>query len=237
MKQLRYLVSSCSGRASLVFALVLAGATLTAQQIPEHAGDGGAMLRIQSIQIPSIPNAPFSATVVTELTTIMPDGSKRTIWNHRLVARDSAGRVFEERRFFSPTGKTEETRLSEQDYTDPNQHQQYVCRPNRVCMLYRYDDSAVAAAAAKPALPPQTRLADGTTIAREDLGRNTIEGVEALGSREITTLPASRIGSEKPQPMVKEFWYAPQLGINLVTKRFDPRVDTIQNFTVTQINL
>ncbi len=37
--------------------------------------------------------------------------------------------------------------------------------------------------------------------------------------------------------MVKEFWYAPQLGINLVTKRFDPRVATIQNFTVTQINL
>jgi hypothetical protein len=34
---------------------------------------------------------------------------------------------------------------------------------------------------------------------------------------------------------VKEFWYSPRLGINVVTKRFDPRFG-VQNFTVSGIN-
>jgi hypothetical protein len=34
---------------------------------------------------------------------------------------------------------------------------------------------------------------------------------------------------------VKEFWYSPRLGINVITKRFDPR-HGVQNFVVSNIN-
>jgi hypothetical protein len=86
------------------------------QSIPEHAQDGGTIQRIQSIDIPTIANAPFSAVVVTEWTRIMPDGSTALMKNHRTVARDSVGRVFEERRYFTPDGDKQVTTLLQTDY-------------------------------------------------------------------------------------------------------------------------
>ncbi len=228
------LVSACVSVSLLLICTPLS-AQQPSPQIPAHAPDGGTVERIQSIDIPAIPNAPFSAIVVTELTNILPDGSKRTVWNRRLVARDSAGRVFQERRSFSPTGQIDITQLSQLDYVYPNLHEMYLCAPNHVCRVYTFN-SATIPSAQFAALPALVTLPNGTTIQREDLGKQILEGVDALGSREITTIPAGVIGNEKAQPIVKEFWYSPSLGINLLTKRFDPRVSAIQNFTVTQLN-
>ena len=75
--------------AVLVGSLVSGGMSL-GQNVPEHAPDGGTVQRIQSIDIPTITNAPFSAVVVTEWTRILPDGSTALMKNHRTVARDSA---------------------------------------------------------------------------------------------------------------------------------------------------
>jgi hypothetical protein len=215
--------------------LLFCAAPLLAQQPIQHAPDGGSSIHIQSIDIPAIPNAPFTATVVTESTRVMPDGSKATNWNHRLVARDSAGRVFQERRYFNPHGDTQETILQQLQYDNPNTHEMILCNPfNKVCQVYvrNYITTLPAQNASRAKL---ISLKNGTTIQNEELGRNTIEGVDCLGSREITTLAVGVIGNEKPQPIVKEFWYAPNLGVNLLTKRFDPRVSSIQNFTVTQL--
>jgi hypothetical protein len=44
------------------------------------------------------------------------------------------------------------------------------------------------------------------------------------------------MGNEKAEPVVKEFWYSPRLGINVITKRFDPRASAVQNFVVGNIN-
>jgi len=216
---------------------------LAAQQAPEHAPDGGTHEQMQSVIIPPIPNAPFSANVVTEWTHILPDGSKRTTWNHRLVARDSSGRVFQERRYFSPTGQTTPTPLSQLQYDDPNLHERILCDPphpgterSHTCRLFPFAAN-LKPEAPNATLPALVTLPNKTTIQRQDLGRQSIEGVDALGSREITTIPAGLIGNEKPQPIVKEFWYSQRLGLNVVTKRFDPRVSSIQNITLTQINL
>ena len=51
--------------------LAVAGTGLLAQAPPVHAPDGGTMERIQSIDIPPLPNAPFTATVITEWTQIL----------------------------------------------------------------------------------------------------------------------------------------------------------------------
>ncbi len=220
----------------LIFALLT---SIASAQVPDHAFDGGTQERVQSILIPPIPNAPFSATVVTEWTRILPDGSKQTMWNHRLVARDSSGRIFQERRYFSPTGQKDPTLLSQQQFDDPNRHERILCvprNPTPLCHTFAYTPS-LATDAPNPTLPALTTLPNKVTIQRQDLGRQTIDGVDALGSREITTIPAGLIGNEKQQPIIKEFWFSPRLGINLITKRFDPRVSSIQNFTITQINL
>jgi hypothetical protein len=222
-------------RQALSALLLMTVAPILAQVPIQHAPDGGSQLHVQSIDVPPIANSPFSANVVTELTTIMPDGSKATLWNHRLIARDSSGRVLQERRWFDPHGDTQETRLGQLQYDDPNLQEMTVCDPgSKTCRVYKhmYNTSLPNQSGS---LPPKLTLANGSTIESESLGHNTVQGLDCLGSRQITTIPGGVVGAEKPQPVVKEFWYAPNLGVNLITKRFDPRVSSIQNFTVTQL--
>ncbi len=203
------------------------------QNIPEHAPDGGTSQRLQSIDIPAITNSPFSAVVVTEWTRILPDGSSALVKNHRTVARDSVGRVFEERRYFTPDGDKQVTALEQMDYKDPVLHQWVVCVVNRrVCSVYTYNWPTRVS---QPKAPTAAQsAANGTKW--EDLGKKTIENVEVVGSQQVMTIPVGAIGNEKAQPVVKEFWYSPRLGINVTTKRFDPRASAVQNFYVTGIN-
>jgi hypothetical protein len=196
-----------------------------------HAPDGGVMQRIQSISILPQANAPFSATVTTEWTKLLPDGTRQTLWNRRTVARDSSGRIFEERRFFTPDGDKVATPITELDFTDPSRHEISVRKPQQqTCYVSPYNRPQTVN------LAPVGPLPNGRgTVTREELGQKTIDGVQATGSREITTLKASAIGTEKDEPIVKEFWYSLRLGINLETKRFDPR-SGIQNFIVSGIS-
>jgi hypothetical protein len=214
----------------LAFGLVCCEAE--AQEQPTmHAPDGGTRERIESLTILPTLNAPFTATVTTELTKILADGSKQTNWNRRTVARDSSGRIFQERRFFAANGNKLPTKVSELDYADPGRHELDVCRPeSKTCFVYPY--YAPEAARMMPAGP----LANGAgTVTREELGRNSIENVDVIGSREITTLNAGAVGNERVEPVVKEFWYSPRLQINVITKRFDPRFGS-QNFVVSDIH-
>ena len=222
---------SCA--AMLACGLLASGLSLMAQEAPIHAPDGGTQERVESIAIPSMPNAPFSAVVTTVWTRILPDGSTQVIKNHRTVARDSSGRVFQERRYFSPNGDKQVTPLSALNYQDPNRHELYICRPDvRVCTVSPFYMPATAKLQQAGPLPN-----GAGSVTREDLGQKTVEGLEVLGSREITTINAGAIGNQKAEPIVKEFWYSPRLGINVITKRFDPRVSAAQDFDVGNVNL
>jgi len=71
---------------------------LPPRQQPQHAPDGGTLEMISSIFIPSWPNSPFTATVSTTWVRQLPDGSTIAWKNHRTIARDATGRIFQERR-------------------------------------------------------------------------------------------------------------------------------------------
>ena len=82
-----------------------------------------------------------------------------------------------------------------------------------------------------PQLPASQTFPNGTKITRETLGNKTLDTLQVTGSREITTTP--RLGDAEPS--VKEFWYSPKLGMNLVVKRFLPRGGA-EDFTVEAID-
>src|SRR5262245_15000741 len=48
-------------------------------------------------------------------------------------------------------------------------------------------------------------------VKEENLGKQTIEGVEAEGTRTTITIPAGEIGNERPIEIVSERWYSPEL--------------------------
>ncbi|HEX3436508.1 MAG TPA: hypothetical protein VHT24_07035 [Pseudacidobacterium sp.] len=215
--------------APLTFTLPIASSQQQPQDAP-HAPDGGTMERINNIDIPPIANAPFSATVTAEWTRKLEDGGTITISNHRKVARDSSGRIFQERRYLMPNGDTKATPISELDFADPTLHELYICFPSiRACQLHNYY------APAEFHLMPAGELPDHKgTLAREDLGKNTLEGVEVVGTRETMTWNTNAMGNSQPLAVTKEFWYSQQLGINLLVKRVDPRHGT-QIFSVSDL--
>jgi hypothetical protein len=198
-----------------------------------HAPSGGVRTTVTSIAVPPLPGAPFTATVTTEWKRVLDDGSTVTIGNRRTIARDNSGRVFEERRNLYPAGDPHENELNRLEYDDPRVHTRTTCWPDaHVCEVTAYFASAFTppAAAAGP-------LEGGKGfLTRLDLGHDSIAGVEAIGTRETTQINAGAIGNDRTVSVVKEFWYSPQLEINLVEKRRDPRYG-IQTFTVNPISL
>ncbi len=68
----------------------------------------------------------------------------------------------------------------------------------------------------------------------EQLGSKTIEGVEAEGTRSVTTIPAGAIGNERPIEIVYEKWYSKELQLVVMSKRSDPRYGE-QTYRLTNI--
>jgi hypothetical protein len=103
------------------------------------------------------------------------------------------------------------------------------------------------AAAAKMATDASTVAVFGTRVGDsfgstqkyetrvEQLGTQNFEGVEAEGTRTITTIPADAIGNERPIEIVYERWYSKELQMIVYSKHSDPRYGE-QTYRLTNIN-
>ena len=97
-----------------------------------------------------------------------------------------------------------------------------------------------AAGGPVPAPPPpmfiqKTVIAeDDSQAATEDLGTQTMEGVQVTGVRTTHIIPAGEIGNEKPIVIVTEVWTSPDLKTVVYSKRSDPRMGE-QIFKLTNI--
>ena len=69
----------------------------------------------------------------------------------------------------------------------------------------------------------------------ESLGTQTIEGVNAEGTRATLTIPAGEVGNTLPIEVVDETWYSPELQIPVLTKHRDPR-SAETTYRLTNIN-
>jgi TonB family protein len=63
----------------------------------------------------------------------------------------------------------------------------------------------------------------GKNTRTESLGKQTVEGVEAEGTRTTVTIPAGEIGNALPIDIVNERWYSSELQTVIMTKQSDPR--------------
>jgi hypothetical protein len=77
-----------------------------------------------------------------------------------------------------------------------------------------------------------------TTAARkvpgESIGTQVIEGVNAEGTRSVSTIEAGSIGNDRPISITSETWYSPDLKMPVLTKRTDPRTGD-ETFRLTNI--
>jgi hypothetical protein len=97
---------------------------------------------------------------------------------------------------------------------------------------------------APPDLPPpppppmfvQKRIEvdDATDVNTENLGAQVMEGVQVTGVRTTQTIPAGKIGNDRPISIVTEVWTSPDLKTIVLSKRNDPRMGE-QTFKLTNI--
>jgi hypothetical protein len=81
----------------------------------------------------------------------------------------------------------------------------------------------------------QKRLAeDAGEVTTEDLGTQTMEGVQVTGTRTTQTIAVGKIGNDRPIVITTEVWTSLELKTTVLSKRNDPRMGE-QTFKLTNI--
>jgi hypothetical protein len=202
-------------------AFLLIVSSLFAQDSEElmRGPDGGTTYHVDGISVRPLPGQPFSGRSTTEWTRTLDDGSVVITHLFAMVARDSQGRIYREGRNFVPVDSDQEPKRYRFKIYDPITHTLTLCMvANHSCSVTSF--SASTAFSLRPVGP----FDDGKrTLARESLGNNVMDGINVVGSRETITINAGVVGNSQALLITREFWYSPELQVNLAITRKDPR--------------
>jgi hypothetical protein len=233
------MLATMAGLALLVPSLALA------QGPDERPGPGGpppgAMFDFLGVrearESKVVKGAPYKAEAVTEITQSLADGNRIVRKTTSAVSRDSEGRTRRESNLaaLGPLAPHDAPRLV--FIQDPVAGTAYVLEP----------DSHTARKLARPGAGdrgprPEGAGPDGGPGVRgrffgrphemgegkwgkqtENLGSQTLEGLETTGTRTTVTIPAGAIGNDKAITIVSERWFSPELQAVLLSTHRDPR--------------
>jgi hypothetical protein len=203
-----------------------------------HTEDGGVTEVLESIAVPPKAGAPFTLTLETEWVKQLYDGGTTTFVNKRRIARDAAGRVYQERWALVPKNDDRvQSMMTVIQIADPTAQTLYNCflvdTKTNTCELLNYTGST--SKIYKPKSPVTGPLpGDRGSAVHDSLGKRFIAGVETEGTHDTLTYNPGVFGNDRKVTIEQEFWWSPQLGLNLLSIRTDPRIGK-QTFTVTSL--
>jgi hypothetical protein len=199
--------------------------------------DGGVPEELDSLYIPPLQNAPFSAIVHSEWIKTLTGGGTSTTQNQRKIARDSLGRIYEERWSLVPKGGSAQSQMNAIQIADPVGRTLYNCFLHTMphhCMLEKFAETPLAAF--HPAVGKSGPLPNGNGFrVHEGLGIRNFDGVDAVGTRDTTTYNEGVIGNDRSFSVTREFWFSERLGIDLKSDIANPLFGE-EVFTVTDLN-
>jgi hypothetical protein len=170
----------------------------------------------------TVTGAPFSATLSQVTTETLGDGNhiQRTTTGN--IARDSNGRMRRDITLpaIGPMGNSGNTPPHFVLISDPVADVNYLLETDR--KIARKMPMFQRGHGKNGGMPPfdRNRQNDATTVS---LGTQMMNGVSAQGTRTTRTIAAGAIGNEKPIVITVERWYSPDLQMNVMIKRSDPR--------------
>ncbi len=191
---------------------------LSAQSLPPLYR--GVEVHIPGIFITPVPNAPFTAKVQIVSQERLPDGSVRIRKTINHIARQSSGRIYNERRELVAPGNEAEPRLISAHIYDPSTRLSTFLNPRTHIaqdIILKRPPSAPANAIPQPIAQKDPLLKE------EELGEQPLGPVTLRGIRRSRTVPAAASGTGKDVVIVDEYWYSPDLSIYMIIKHNDPR--------------
>ena len=207
----------------------------------------------------TVTGSPYSAEGSTEYTRTLPDGTRITRTSSSLVHRDGQGRTRQEHSMeilgSLPSSGEPSKAIT---ITDPVAKAVYMLDP----VAKTATQMPFPGEAGKPVM--WTERSDQTTkdgkhevfhkeiriesgagtfgagttggeFKNESLGKQTIQGVVAEGTRSTRVIPAGQIGNDRPITIVTETWYSPDLQIVVSSRSTDP-MNGDTSYRLTNIN-
>ena len=181
---------------------------------------------------------PYSADDVVETTQLLSDGNRIVRKATGRIYRDSEGRTRRER----PVLRSPATSVTPDDaprhvtINDPVARIHYVLDPLRkTARKFSFPSQPERVSRTKTGAPPPPSartVTERRQITTEPLGTETIEGLEAQGTRHTITIPAGQQGNDLPIQLIDEQWYSPALREVVLSKHNDPRFgETVSRLT------
>jgi hypothetical protein len=187
----------------------------------------------------TVAGAPYSALEVRESTQTLANGNVISRKTETNVYRDSMGRVRTETTV-QPRGRAGQTSeqaprtiatihdpvagvTTELNSATKTAHEVRMARG-------RGANSAATPRAGRGGANAET-ASSNPNLVRESLPMQTINGIQATGTRVTRTIPAGRMGNAQASQVVHETWMSADLKIPVMVKDTDPRSRT----TITQL--
>jgi hypothetical protein len=199
-----------------------------------------------------VKGSPYSAEATTETVQTLSDGNRIVRKNSATIYRDGDGRTRREQTLnvigpWTSAGDPPKTIF----INDPVARINYILEPKtqtarkmgvpQLAPGQTFSRIATATGAGTPGVRvienggPNLERTELLKPKVESLGRQTIEGVEAEGTRTTITILAGQIGNERPIEIVSEKWYSPELQTIVMSKRTDPMAGET-TYKLTNIN-
>lgn len=192
-----------------------------------------------------VKNAPFSAESVTEHVQTYADGNRSVRKSAARIHRDSFGRTRREHALtregsgvLAPDGQPPrlifiadpvdeiEYQIDTRTQTTRRQEVPEAMRKMRERAMGGDGDGRFGVLMPTSTARRREAGEEGQPLpqpVREKLGRQTIEGVSAEGTRTSITIPAGEFDNERPFEITHEEWYSPDLKMIVMMRHVDPR--------------
>ena len=187
-----------------------------------------------------VKGAPYSADEISETTQTLADGNRIVRKSSARVYRDKDGRTRTERTLSVPGVQpgADETMIMIDDpvagltfQLEPGSRAAIKMPAGNNQELKRMAETKammagnVLFAAKGPVTTKMAMVAKPAPVPKtESLGKQTVEGIEAEGTRTTITIPAGDLGNERPIDIVSERWFSPELQTFVLTRRNDPMI-------------
>jgi hypothetical protein len=193
----------------------------------------GVETHVDGVFVTPVANVPLTAVVDVQSTQVLDDGSsvsKKTFDN---IARDSQGRIYNERRTMIAANSNATPELISFHIFDPTTRLNTFLNPDTHL-------AHQALLAPRTSFPPPYGTGANANVDRpgfqqQDLGTESMENVAVHGVRKSRTIPAASSGTGKPVGVVDEYWYSDELRLNMLVKHDDPRTGQ-QTVTITHVD-